>query len=219
MAKLNEAACIDELIDIFDAVVGLTPPQIIHGITAIGGKLYELYCVARLLEHLQSQHGMSATFVGTALILKTSGGYVYSNDPHFEIWSAGSLVGKLFTDIEVGTLGVTHGATPDLSAYHEIDIVLLSPIHAVYPHRPRPDQLLFGVECKATADFCKSHVREVLGRRRELSFFRPYPIVGPFGPINAAPPAPYWLVYIDPDGDNYKNSPEFFGITLACWKP
>jgi len=153
--------------------------------------------------------------------LKASGGYADPSEPHFELYDgAGDLFGRLYTDIEVRTLGATlgqvHGAPVlDLSAHHEIDIVVLTPQHQLLPE---PDELLIGIECKAVADFDKAFVREVLGRRRELSFLGHGE--DPFGDVIMARPGSWYrLVYIDPKGDNYKQSPAFFAVELQHWLP
>jgi|GEM_PF-6568516 len=52
MPALNEDQCADELMEIFQAVTALTPVEIMHAIPHTRGKLYELYCVGRLLAEL-----------------------------------------------------------------------------------------------------------------------------------------------------------------------
>ena len=34
--------------------------------------------------------------------------------------------------------------------------------------------------------------------------------------IPANPPSEYWLCYIDPAGDSYKESPQAFGVEFKC---
>jgi hypothetical protein len=220
---LDEDDCQAAILDIFEQVAALTPMQIAHGLDAIPGKLYELYCLGRVLELLQVQ-GYSVVFQGTSLRLQTSGGFANPSQPHFEIWNWGTLFGLLYTDVEVGVLSALIDAQNggsginDLSAYHEIDLVLLAPGHAQWPHRPSPAEMILGVECKAVADFKKLIVREVLGRRRELSLLAPANS-GPLEVVPANPPSSYWLAHIDPLGSQYIDGPRAFGVAFHNWIP
>lgn len=221
MPALDEAACADEIMVIFGQVTALTPMQIVHAVHATRGKLYEVYCVGRLLAKLHGDHGLVPVYAGIGpLKLKASGGFADPTAPHFMLFEAGILVGRLYTDVEVTTLGaevaLSNGsAINDLSAYHEIDIVVLRDRH--HP-RPRPAEVLVGMECKAVADFDKAFVREVLGRRRELSFYQPDTTI--FGAdLMASPPSEYYLAYIDPAGDQYAQSPAIFEVRLEHWLP
>ena len=221
MPALNEDACADELVEIFDQVTALTPMQIVHAVPATRGKLYEVYCVGRLLAKLYGDHGLTPVYTGTgALWFKASGGYADPASPHFMLFSGDALVGRLYTDVEVMTLGaevalLNGSAINDLSAYHEIDIVVLRDPHQP---RPRPSEVVVGMECKAVAEFDKAFVREVLGRRRELSFYQPD--TTEFGtPIMASPASEYYLAYIDPAGNQYAQSPAVFEVRLEHWIP
>lgn len=217
MPSLDENACTAAIASIFQSIVHKTPLDIIHNIDAVGGKLYELYCVGKLLKLFQTK-GWTATFTGGILSLKQGGGFARFSDPHFRIFDQGQLVGNLFTDIQVRSLGTTIGPVSDRSAHHEIDVVLLAPNHAVAPNRPEPDQLLIGLECKSSPHFKKHYVREVLGRRRELSFLDTSP-TNPFGVLRSIPASAYWLVYPDVTGDKYKQSPALFDVELKHWQP
>lgn len=221
MPALDEDACTDEIMAIFDQVTSLTPMQIVHAVHATRGKLYEVYCVGRLLAKLHGDYGLTPIYTGVGpLRLKASGGFADPFAPHFALFDGGSLVGRLYTDVEVMTLGaevaVSNGpAINDLSAYHEIDIVVLRDQHQP---RPRPAEVLLGMECKAVAEFEKAFVREVLGRRRELSFYRPDTTA--FGStVMASPASEYYLAYIDPAGDQYAQSPAIFEVRLEHWLP
>ena len=139
------------------------------------------------------------------------------HDPHFEI-RRGHRTAQIHVDIEVRTLGSVLATVNDLSAYHEIDVVIVPP--GTWG-RPNPDQLLLGIECKAVANFDKAFVREVLGRRRELSLLQgpePCPLDGTVD-VPADPASEYWLAYIDPAGDNYRESPHVFGVEFKWWAP
>lgn len=111
----------------------------------------------------------------------------------------------------------------DDSGYHELDIAVVR-----FGARGRPlfNEIALGVECKATAVFNKSVVREVLGIRRELSFLagmQPSALSQPTGvmqvTVPANPASELWLAYTDPKGDNYSASPSTFGVRFELWRP
>ncbi|WP_420469945.1 hypothetical protein [Brevundimonas sp. FT23042] len=215
MPALDYDQCVDELMEIFDDVTSLTPIEIMHAIPHTRGKVYELYCVARLLSELTG-NGLTAVFSPPgALQLKQGGGHADITQPHFQLFQGPHLVGRLYTDVEVLTLGASKVGVADLSDRHEIDVVLLVGHHNAVPTH---DELLIGLECKAVADFSKAFVREALGRRRELSYYKP--ALDLFNtPIPAWPASRYRLVYIDPRGDLYQQSPAVFGVDLQHWLP
>jgi len=182
------------------------------------GKLYELYVLSRLLEELDAD-GYALQFSHPVVTFKTGGGPIKPGDFHVDLIKGGTVAGKLYTDVEVMTLGSHLGHVKDLSQYHEIDIVIVDPRTSGFPAH---DELLLGIECKATARFQKSHVREALGRRRELSFHSQfhYPSkVFSSVALQADPPSEYWLAFIDPAGSNYAQSPEVFAVSLKHWQP
>ena len=182
------------------------------------GKLYELYVLSRLLEELDAD-GYKAQFSHRIVTFKTGGGPIKPGDFHVSLLKGGTVIGELYTDVEVRTLGWHLGRVTDLSQYHEIDIIIVDPGTMGFPGH---DELLLGIECKATATFQKSHVREALGRRRELSFYhsagQPSNIFSSTV-VWADPPSEYWLAFIDPAGNKYAESPDVFSVTLKHWQP
>lgn len=195
----------------------MVPAAIVQVANLVGGKLYELYALALLLEELQKR-GWHVTFRGTQIQMQAGPGLIDPTSPHFELrrHSKGAVEFEVYTDIEVMTLGSTQIPVNDLSAYHEIDIVV---VYAGTAGRPGVDRMVLGVECKGTANFSKAFVREVLGRRRELSYLdggQPCLLDGQV-PVRARPPSEYWLVYLDPDGDKYRQSPSAFSVELKHW--
>ena len=187
------------------------------------GKVYELYCLARIVEFLHGLPGVSVRFHGSSVDFKASPGMIDRNRSYFVVDGMGSEL-ELHTDIEVRTLSSSlPGGVRGLSSYHEIDIVLVA--GAQDRQRPAHDQVILGVECKAQANFKKDIVRQVLGVRRELSFYpgrasmslirrqgRPHY-------VNAAPPSEYWLAFVDPKGMGYRIGPQRFGIEFKHWRP
>lgn len=190
------------------------------------GKLYELYCVAEVAERLTVDYGYALRFVGTSIRFKASPGLIQPNDPHFDILdSKGSVLFRLYTDIEFSTLGNSIAGVHDLSAYHELDIAVVDVGAA---GRPAFDQIVLGVECKSHAVFIKSLVKEALGLRRELSLLRGPPnrsrlsLQAPSAlnvDVAAFPPSEYWLAFVASDGLRYQASPGSFGIAFKHWQP
>ncbi|MGA7439401.1 MAG: hypothetical protein WBW32_14885 [Luteibacter sp.] len=188
-------------------------------VTNLGaGKLYELYVLSRLLKELVND-GYTLGFSHPVIAFKTGGGPIKAHDFHIDLSKGGNVIGQLYTDVEVRTLGWQLGQVSDLSQYHEIDIVV---VDAGTTGFPGPRELMLGIECKATATFQKSHVREALGRRRELSFFNrsTFPSrVFAGRTLSANPPSEYWLAFIDPAGSKYSQSPAVFSVDLRHWQP
>ena len=187
------------------------------------GKVYELYCLARIVEFLQGLLGLSVRLEGSTVDFKASPGMIDRNRSYFVVDGMGREL-ELHTDIEVRTLSSSlPGGVSGLSSYHEIDVVLLA--GAQDRQRPAHNQIVLGVECKAQANFKKDIVRQVLGVRRELSFYRGRASMSPIRRqgrqhyVNAAPPSEYWLAFVDPKGMGYRTGPQRFGIEFKHWHP
>ena len=192
------------------------------------GKIYELYCLSRVVEQLKKYgYNVSIQSRFRSIDFKASPGKIDRNKSYFTAHARNGVVFEIHTNIEVMTLGIDLNYSnlehQDLSAYHEIDIVV---IEQGLSGRPRYNQLILGVECKADAHFRKPILKQVLGIRRELSLLsRLLPsklaqAVGKYFPeIRANPNSEYWLAYIDPKGDRYKASPATFGIKFNNWRP
>ena len=197
-----------------------------------GGKIYELFCLAKTLEWLRSTYGVSIHLVnGTTVNFKASPGNIDRSRSYFEVSIDGRHL-ELHTDIQVKTLGASLiTGWVGKSGYHEIDLVLIYSSVAD-GDMPQHDEVVFGVECKSHAKFEKGIVKQVLGIRRELSFltdptvssleafFGPFMHFGHSSPmVNANPASMYWVAYVDPKGDDYKVSPSSFSIEFKHWEP
>ncbi len=220
--KLTEAEAIAEIDAILSDFAGIAPPKLRPTTKLVGGKLYELYVLARALQELASR-GWYIYFRGSEVKFRASPGDIHTGDPHFEIQSSasGAVEFEVHTDVQVMTLGFALKRVNDRSGYHEIDIVA---VRAGTTGKPRHDQIALGIECKSNAEFSKAHVREVLGRRRELSMYTGVDHLVPLArnavvSVKVDPPSEYWLRYIDSKGDNYSESPAVFGVDLQCWCP
>ena len=201
------------------------------------GKIYEIYCVTELLAWLESRYDVTIQCFGKGKMkFKAGGGPINRKKyPYFKIIdNRTNYVAELHTDIEVMTLGssIYTGQKRDLSFMHEVDIVLIEE-GVKCGDMPTHDQLLLGIECKASAKLRKSVVREVLGIRRELSYFLCLNLVAKtdlfftlrdikqFGKLNvpAYPHSLYWLYTTDSNSRRYIISPQQFGIEIKVSVP
>lgn len=187
------------------------------------GKLYELYVLSDLVDVLAAR-GFSLAFPFTSLNFKASPGMIKATDPHFEVTAPyTTAVGwRIYVDIEFDTLGHHAIGASDNSRRHEIDIVVTSATAGFPAHH----EIALGVECKAVANFGKGLIKEVLGVRRELSFYHAAPQPSFLSQpgvstvnVRADPPSEYWLSFIDGKGGNYEDSPAAFGIELRHLEP
>jgi hypothetical protein len=106
------------------------------------------------------------------LVLKTGGGPINPQFPHFEASASGRPSLAIWTDIFFLTLSHHRrgGPTPPVDGdYHELDIVV---VPAGTTGRPRHDEVLIGVECKDVGGYDKELLRGILGIRRELSYLQ-----------------------------------------------
>lgn len=187
------------------------------------GKLFEFFALGKTLENLRSR-GYTITLQGGGVLdLKQGPGKIQPGETHFEATFRGTRL-CVYTDIEVVTLGSTITKTKGLCSYHEIDIVV---VECGIIGRPRYDDLYLGVECKSHPVITKNIVKEVLGIKREISYFsqvkrqarmpaRPsYPSVM----VNSNPSLEYWLAHMDPTASRYAQSPGAFGIEFKLWAP
>ena len=200
------------------------------------GKIYEIYCVTELLDWLESRYDVTIQYCGKGeMKFKAGGGPINRKEyPYFKIINNRTkYAAELHTDIEVMTLGssIYTGRKRDLSFMHEVDIVLIKD-GVKCGVMPTHDQLLLGIECKASAKLRKGVVREVLGIRRELSFLRPssgakidsifdLKHTAKFGNLDvpARPKSLYWLYTTDSNSRRYVISPRQFGIEIKVSVP
>jgi hypothetical protein len=186
------------------------------------GKLYELFVLGKTLEELTAR-GFSISLQGAVLDLKQGPGAIQPNEAHF-VATKGAAQFKVYTDIEVTTIGAEISCTNGLCSYHEIDIIV---VDAAAAGRPSYLDLALGVECKSNGKFKKGILKEVLGVKREISFFRGNPqpsklasATGASLPeVNSEPALEFWLAHADPAGSNYASSPGVFGIEFKNWQP
>ncbi len=222
---MNKSAAITEIKRVFGAYKAITANEDAWLRRLKGGKLYEMYCLSKVLEILRAAYGFRVSFNGSTIIFQSSPGRINRNMPYFSISSGrGPALFELFTDVEFETFGVSTGVKHDNSARHEIDLLIVENNLNGWPSH---DKIILGVECKSHACFKKSIVKEVLGIRRELSLLT-QPVTSrlaqnapnrPSISVPADPPSEYWLAFVDSRGSQYRYSPGAFGISFYHWQP
>lgn len=205
---------IDQLIGTYQSSVG---PDDECPVDTTKGRMYELVVLSHLIDHL-TKRGFRFRFVGKVLELKEKPSQIKPTDAYFEGThrQTGQKI-KVYTDVEVRGLSCAN----DLSAYHEVDIVVVDPSVV---GRPKCDQIYLGVECKSGA-FGKSIIKEALGVKRELSLLTGSRISAlskiSRGSVTvpSRPAIEFWLAHFDPKGYQYRNGPAFFGIDVKLITP
>ena len=194
------------------------------------GKVYELFCLSKTVECLKCIPGVEISLEprnGTSVDFQASPGRINLNRSHFVVRANGKRL-TLHTDIGVMTLSHAAGYASGRSSWHEFDIVLVR--DAARRPRPRHDQVVLAVECKAHAKFRKPLVRMALGMRRELSSLGPPGRYSRLAGLYPTPPreslhfpadpgSEFWLAYPDEDGNKYKLGPDMYGIEFKHWCP
>jgi hypothetical protein len=126
-----------------------------------------------VLQKLRDEEGYDIVLrESNKLVLKTGGGPINAQFPHFEASAYGRRPLAIWTDIFFLTLSHYRRGAPNPPVdgdYHELDIVV---VPAGTTGRPRHDQVLIGVECKDVGGYDKELLRGILGIRRELSYLQ-----------------------------------------------
>lgn len=180
------------------------------------GKLYEAYILGIVARDLTTKEGLRLRLVnGRKIALKSSPGPINTGYPHISVFRHSTLVANLWTDVEFTSLSYSlTGKTgpPDQGQYHELDIVMTPPFSS---GRPESEEIWIGVECKNTG-YSKSLLREILGVRRELSYFEaPVPSNfqrWPSSHVPARPPSCLLVYSTDSQVTVYSSPGEIFGI-------
>jgi hypothetical protein len=182
------------------------------------GKLYEAHVLSKVIQHLAVDEGMDIRLQqGGLLKLKSAPGPINRTYPYFRLYRAGQPVAELWTDVEFMSLSFSRSGAnvPSLGDYHELDIVV-TPMKV--SGRPRHDQVWLGVECKNTG-YGKGLLKEILGIRRELSFYQPKPVrthfdSWPAREVSADPPSCLLVYATDGAVLNYSRPGITFGLTF-----
>lgn len=192
-------------------------------IKSLQGKLYEAEVLATICEKLVTQEGLRITLaVGGNLMLKQKGGPIDRNSPYFQVWRGTTLFAELFTDVYFNTLSYHMRGSPRHQIkgdYHELDIALLQPNITGLPQHT---DVMLAVECKNTS-IKKSIIRELLGFRRELSFYHHTPqttnfSVWPTNQTHSHPNSVHMLYCSDNRINRYTTNCLQFGILLQLHK-
>lgn len=185
---------------------------------SLQGKLYEADVLATICENLVRQEGFLITLSGGMnLTLKQKGGPIDRTYPYFQVWNGSTLFSELFTDVYFDTLSYHIKGSPIRKTngdYHELDIALLQPHLS---GNPRHSDVILAVECKNTS-IKKSIIREILGFRRELSFYDTPQATHftnwPTALVNARPNSVHMLYCSDSRINRYTSNCIEFGIIL-----
>ncbi|WP_250255134.1 hypothetical protein [Chryseobacterium sp. Marseille-Q3244] len=216
----------NQITSVLNSHAGVAPArtQGLLPIKSLQGKLYEAHVLATIIENFVIKEKLQVKLIsGSKLMLRQKGGAINRSDPYFEVWDGPTLIGDLFTDIYFTTISYqSRGGLPinkSYADYHELDIALCKPNQVGYPLF---DQILLAIECKNTS-LEKNIIREVLGFRRELSFYSSIPNQTVFNTfpikyINADPASVHMLYCSDARINRYISNCEQFGIILKYHK-
>lgn len=186
------------------------------------GKVFELWALCEVIVALHNYERYSVEvrngLTGAPLTLRASPGPIDRRFASIYLTRPGRRSLVAWTDVEFLTLSSVQARgwpAGDLSDRHELDIVIVP--EGVYGY-PTPDQVVLGVECKATA-FSKDQLRAILGVRRELSLLSgPQRTEFDNWPARTVPatPASYLALYSrDRNISRYIAGPSHFGVGLG----
>lgn len=222
MASFDKTKAKKQIKSIFEKYSSLKLKH--KSLSSTDGKLYELYVLSRLLKELVKR-GFKVSLNGHSIKFQASPGHISPGDSHFDVRIKGqsSAKFKIYTNVEVRTLGSALTGTSQACGHHELDIVV---VHAGATGKPTFSDVVLGIECKAQGRFKKSMIREVLGLRREIAYLQPSQasVLSQYQTkkkvaVPAEPPSELWLAFTDSKGLNYGYSPKAFGIELKHWQP
>lgn len=210
-----------QISSILQAHANVSPAQTqnLLPIRSLQGKLYEAHVLATVIERLVIQEGLRVSLVGGRLLmLKQKGGKINRTYPYFEVWNGTTLFGELFTDIYFATLSYQMRGRPmhvTNGDYHELDISLLKPDQVGIPLQ---SEVILAIECKNTS-IKKSTIRELLGFRRELSFYSQKMLstnfsIFPTNQVHSNPNSVHMLYCSDSRINRYADNCLQFGIIL-----
>ena len=213
-----------KIANVLQAHAGVSPATT-RGIlptSSLQGKLYEAHVLAAICEKLVTQEGLSIRLVrGGTLRLKQKGGPINRLFPYFKVYKSGVLFAEIFTDTYFSTLSYDLRGRPvnrTYGDYHELDIAMVTPGASSYPE---PHQIMLAVECKNTK-IEKHIIREVLGFRRELSYYLPGSPTSftswPTSSINADPSSVHMVYASDRRITRYVQNCLQFGVLLEHHK-
>lgn len=185
------------------------------------GKLYEAHVLAYILEKMVKEEGLRVIFrpgadgPRTRIALRSKGGPLVERFPHFDLIREGVVVGELWTDIEFYALSFTlktAARAPTPGDFHELDLIVVKPNTR---GKPFPDDILLGVECKDMS-YGKDKLRQVLGVRRELSYYADPKRTAfrnwPRSRVKADPPSCLLVFCSYGDAKNFEEPGKVFGI-------
>lgn len=87
MPVLNKATARRRIRQVFSGYKKLTRPERRHIRNLTGGKLYELYCLSRVLHEIRYRYRYTIQFKGTNLQFQSGPGQIHGTSPHFDLIS------------------------------------------------------------------------------------------------------------------------------------
>ena len=204
-------------------------------------KVYEVFCVYKLLEWMKERYNSTIYYHGGKnMVIQHNGGKIDKTKyAYFEITDGhGAIKLEVHMNVYFKTLGSHLISNNEMrlekikdvdrdfpSTYHELDIIVIE--NGENDTAPRHDEIILGIECKHHSIVHKRVIREILGVRRELSFFcssgtpsKLDCILNHEDPdmIRAYPSSILWLAHRNDRILYYESSPEIFGIEMTNWK-
>lgn len=171
---MSNATLKQDIDDAFNKVFGAG-----HGISPsltgkAAAKLYEIKILAELLTRLNSSKKFKFNLVNPTAGFKGSPGPVNNSYTYIQVLKGRRHIADIRTDTEfvgLSSYSLAGHSVPIYSGeYHELDIMVCEKDLA-HHSRPTSAQVYIGVECKHWAGIPKKLLREILGVRRELSFY------------------------------------------------
>jgi hypothetical protein len=225
MTTTEELKIKKRITSILEKNTGISPSRIekLLPLKSLQGKLYEADVLATVCENLVTKEKLQIKLInGTKLMLKQKGSPVNRAYPFLLISKNNSIFAELWTDIYFNTMSYSLNGSPrnmNNGDYHEIDIALLTPNINGFP---KHTDILLAIECKNTS-LKKSIIRELLGFRRELSFYYEHSNKTnfdswPASSIYAQPNSVHMLYCSDKEIIRYEKNCFRYGILLQCHK-
>lgn len=202
-------------------------------------KIYELYCLKRLLDWIEERYNVNITFYSNsqqnAVHFKMSPGKVNRNKYSYFVIKPNRGTGyseefEVHVDTEVITISEEKRKNNQKRSFAtEIDIILIkkSPKNC---YRPMYTDLLLGVECKFQKGFGKNIVRECIGTRYEISTRIEKDVsllLNDLLPLrkgkrkfrsNYSPASILWIAQIQDKAKNYRERLKWANIGVRYWR-
>ena len=184
------------------------------------GKTFELYSLSDIIEELERKG------FNLRLIL-INGNVQFANKPskldrnrfsHIQLYRNNENY-ELWMDIEFIGISRNHASLSSRAQIfrknfvHELDIAILEK-NIPDGKRPTYREIHLAVECKDTQNFRKPILKQILGIRRELSFYKGFPKINKitYRKIKQNPPTEFWIYSSNLSVNNLQDVGNFWGL-------